>query len=70
MILLTKKILSELHDSVDYNKLKFEYVGPKEDIRFYGYRDSKEIFNAIRDNQIKFNEVKNKQKELLVKKSD
>ena len=29
MILLTKeKNMSELHDSVDNNNLKFEYVGP------------------------------------------
>ena len=27
----SKKILSELHDSVDYNDLKFEYVGPNKD---------------------------------------
>ena len=43
-----KKIISELHDSVDYNNLKFKYVGPKEDVSFYGYRDSKECFNAIK----------------------
>ena len=27
----SKKILSELHDSVDYNDLKFEYLGPNKD---------------------------------------
>ena len=37
VILLTKekKIMSELHDSVDYNNLKFEYVGPTKDASFY-----------------------------------
>ena len=30
-----KKIMSELHDSVDYNNLKFEYVGPTKDVSFY-----------------------------------
>ena len=59
--------MSELHDSVDYSNLKFEYVGPKEDVSFYGYRDSKELFNAIKNNQIKFSEVKNKQNEFLNK---
>ena len=55
-----KKIMSELHDSVDYNNLKFEYVGPTKDVSFYEYMDSKELFNAIKKNQIKFREVKNK----------
>ena len=54
-----KKIMSELHDSVDYNNLKFEYVGPTKDVSFYEYMDSKELFNTIKNNQIKFSEVKN-----------
>ena len=29
-----KKIMSELHDSVDYNNVKFEYVGPTKDVSF------------------------------------
>ena len=62
-----KKIMSELHDSVDYNNLKFEYVGPTKDVSFYEYMDSKELFNAIKNNQIKFSEVKNKQNEFLNK---
>ena len=33
----------ELRDSVDYNYLKFEYVGPTKDVRFYQYMDSKEL---------------------------
>ena len=40
-----KKIMSELHDSVDYNNLKFEYVGPTKDVSFYEYMDSKELFD-------------------------
>ena len=62
-----KKILSELHDSIDYNNLKFEYVGPTKDLGFYEYKDSKELFNAIKNNQIKFSEVKNKQNDFLNK---
>ena len=59
MILLPKekKIMSELHGSVDYNNLKFEYVGPTKDVSLYEYTDSKELFNAIEKNQIKFGEV-------------
>ena len=52
-----KKIMSELHDSVDYNNLKFEYVGPTKDVSFYEYMNSKELYNAIKNNQIRFNDV-------------
>ena len=40
--------MSELYDSVDHNNLKFEYVGPTKDVRFYEYKDSKELFNKIK----------------------
>ena len=59
--------MSELYDSVDYHNLKFEYVGPTKDVSFYEYKDSKELFNAIKNNQIKFSEVKNKQNNFLKK---
>ena len=62
--------MRELHDSVDYNNLKFEYVGRPKDTSFYEYMDSKEPFNAIKNNQIKFSEVKNKQNEFLNKLSN
>ena len=59
--------MSELHDNVDYNNLKFEYVSPTRDVSFFEYKDSKELFNAIKINQIKFSELKNKQNEFLNK---
>ena len=62
--------MSELYDSVDYNNLNFEYVGPTKSVSFYEYMDSKELFNAIKNNQIKFSEVKNKQNEFLNKLSN
>ena len=62
--------MSKLYDSIDYNNLKFEYVGPTKDVSFYEYKDSKELFNAIKNNQIKFSEVKNKQNEFLNKVSN
>ena len=43
-----KKIMSELYDSVDYNNLNFEYVGPTESVSFHGYMNSKELFNAMK----------------------
>ena len=59
--------MGELHDRVDYNNLKLEYVGPSKDVRFYEYEDSKDLFNKIKNNQIKLSEVKNKQNEFLNK---
>ena len=56
-----KEIMTELYDSVDYNNLKLEYVGPTKDVSLYEYRNSKDLFNAIRNSQIKFSEAKNKQ---------
>ena len=62
-----KELMNKLDDSVDYNKLKFEYMGPTKDVSFYEYMDSKELFNAIRNSQIGFSEAKNKQNEFLNK---
>ena len=53
--------------SVDCNNLKFEYVGPTKSISFDEYKDSKELFNAIKNSQIRFSEAKNKQNEFLNK---
>ena len=49
--------MSELYVSVEYNNLKFEYVGPTEDVNFYQYMNSKELFNAIKNSQIKFSDA-------------
>ena len=62
-----KKIMSELYDSFDYNNLNFEYVRITKNVNLYKYMDSKELFNAIKNNQIKFSEVKNKQNEFFEK---
>ena len=59
--------MSELHDSVDYNNLKFQYVGPTKDVSFHEYMDSKELFNKLRNNQIRLRDGINKQKEFLKK---
>ena len=52
-----KELMSELNDSVYYDNLKFEYVGPTKDVSLYEYRNSKELFSAIRNNQINFDDV-------------
>ena len=56
-----------LYDIIDHSHLKFEFVGPTNDVRFYEYRDSKELFNAIKDNQINFGDAVKRQNELLSK---
>ena len=62
--------MSELYDSVDYNNLKFEYAGPTKDVSFYEYKDSKELFNAIKDNQTDFDDAVKRQNETLNKLSN
>ena len=59
--------MNRLYDSVDYNDLKFEYMTVDKNVSFYEYMDSKELFNAIRDNKIEFSEAKNKQNDFLNK---
>ena len=63
LINIRKKIMSKLYDSVDYNNLKFEYIGLTKD----EYWDSKELFNAIKNTQVKYSEAKNKQDNVLKK---
>ena len=65
-----KELMSQLYDSIDYNNLKFEYVRPTNDVRFYEYKDSRDFFNAIKNNQFKFSEVNNKENEFLNKLSN
>ena len=48
-----KSIMNELYESVDKNKLKFEYVGNTKDVSFYEYMDSKKLFNKAKINQFK-----------------
>ena len=52
LLIKEKKITSKLHDSVDYNNLKYEYVGLTKDASFYEYKNSKELFNVMKDNKI------------------
>ena len=56
-----------MYESVDKNKLYFEYVGPIKDVSFYEYMDSKELFNELKDICIRFNDTLKKQEELLNK---
>ena len=62
-----KSIMNKLYESVDMNKLNFEYEGNTKDVSFYEYMNSKEIFTEIRNNQIKFDDALKKQKVFLNK---
>ena len=42
-------------------------MGPTEVVSFYEYRDSKELFNAIKDNQINFDDAVKRQNQYLNK---
>ena len=59
--------MSKLYDSFHYNNLQFKYASKTKDVGFYEYMNSIELFNAIKSNQIKFSEVKNKQDKFLKK---
>ena len=62
--------MKKLYDSVDYGNLKFEYIPPTKDVSFYEYRDSKELFNAIKHNEINFDDAVKRQNYLLKKISN
>ena len=42
-------------------------MGPTEDVSFYKYKDSEELFNAMKYNQINFNDVEKRQNVFLNK---
>ena len=50
----------ELYNSVDYNNLNFEYVGPTKNVSFYEYMDFEKHFSVIKNSQIKFSKAMNK----------
>ena len=68
--MLKKSMMNELHESVDKNKLYFEYIGPAKDVSFYEYYDSKELFDEIKNNRLRFDDAAKTQKELLKKIND
>ena len=48
--------MNEWYESVDVNKLYFQYKGT-EGVSFYEYYDSKELFNKTNNNQLRFDEA-------------
>ena len=62
-----KKMMNELYEKVDKNKLYFKYVGPTKDVSFYEYMDSKELFDEIKNNRLRIDEALKQQQKLLKK---
>ena len=60
--------MNEFYESVDKNKLYFEYVGSTKDVSLYKYYDSKILFNEMKSNRLRFDEALKKQEELQKKK--
>ena len=60
-------IINKLYESVDYNNLKFDYLGSTKNVNFYEFMDSKDLFNKIRNSQIRFSDAQEKQKLFLNK---
>ena len=54
--------MNKLYESVDYNNLKFEYIGPTKNTSFYEYMDSKELFNKLKNDQINYDNALKKTK--------
>ena len=62
--------MNEFYESVDKNKLYFEYVGSTKDVSLYKYYDSKILFNEMKSNRLRFDEALKKQEELQKKKNE
>ena len=65
-----ERIIDKLYESVDYNNLKFEYVGPTKNVSFYEYMNSKELFNKSKNKEIKYDDALKKQDQFLNNLSD
>ena len=52
-----KNILNELYENVDMNKLCFKYEGSTKDLNFNEYYDSKQFFNGIINQHVKFDDA-------------
>ena len=59
--------MNELYESVNMNKLYFEYVGPTKNVTFYEDMDSKEAFDKLKNGQLKYDNALKRQKEFLNK---
>ena len=59
--------MNELYQSVNKNKLYFEYVGNTKDVSFYEYMHFKELFDEIKNNRLRFDDALKNRKSYLKK---
>ena len=52
-----KRVKNELHENVNMNKSYFRYWGNTKDVSFYEYMDPNELFDKIKNNQIKLDDA-------------
>ena len=63
--------MKELYDKVDCKNLNFKHVDKKNvDVSFYVYKNSKDFFNIIKNDQINFDDASKRQNEFLNKLSN
>ena len=51
-----------MYENVDMNKLYFKCEGPTKDVSFNEYCDSKQLFNEMKNNRLKFDQALKGQK--------
>ena len=59
--------MNGLYESVDKNKLYFEYVGSTKDVSFYKYMGSKELFDEIENIRFRFDDALKKKERVAEK---
>ena len=62
-----KNITNQLYNAVVTNKLYFEYEGLTKNVNLYEYMDPKELFDQLKNGQVKYDDVLKRQEEFLKK---
>ena len=62
-----KNITKQLYNAVVTNKLYFEYEGLTKNVNLYEYMDPKELFDQLKNGQVKYDDVLKRQEEFLKK---
>ena len=62
-----KNITNQLYKAVVTNKLYFEYEGLTKNVNLYEYMDPKELFDQLKNGQVKYDDVLKRQEEFLKK---
>ena len=62
-----KNLINELYNAILTNKLYFEYEGLTKNVNVYEYMNPKELFDKLRNVQVKYDDVLKRQEEFLRK---